>query len=171
MFPTFQNFYFKRSIMQKNGIYNSTTDYISLTKFISHFYKNKDFCFIKSEQVIKLLLSKKHFKENELLDTLSNLKISGEAVIDHIFSNLIFPETSNVFKKGLAIKHKFKRSYQWLNDNDQYSRAPLSHSLDKTFIKLLNLNKNIKDNIYLTYHSILQTRVKLITSINFFYLI
>ena len=42
MFPTFQDFYFKRSIMQKNGIYNST-DYISLTKFISHFYNNKIF--------------------------------------------------------------------------------------------------------------------------------
>ena len=64
--------------------------------------------------------------------------------MNDIFSNLNFPQSSSVFKKGLAIKHKFKRSYQWLSDNDQYSRAPLSHSLDKTFIKLLNFNKKYK---------------------------
>ena len=71
--------------------------------------------------------------------SLNFLLKNSDIISIHLPLNL---STQNILgQKELNI---IKRSYQWLNDNDQYSRAPLSHSLDKTFIKLLNFNKKYK---------------------------
>lgn len=145
MIPDFKNVFFKRSIMFKNSVYNSITDYISLTNFISYFYNDSRFCFINSKDLIKLVLSKDHFNEDELLSELINIKLSGENTLETVFSNIIFPKNKSVISKKNIIKHKLKRSFQWLNDNNQYSRAPLTHSLDKNFIRMLRFNRKYRE--------------------------
>ena len=144
MVPSFKDVFFKRSMMFNNSIYNSTTDYISLTNFVSSFYKNKQFSFVKANDVIKLILGKEQFKEDELLSSIFNLRISGDNALETVFSKIIFPNTSSLMNKKNSINHKLKRNFQWLNEKNQHSRAPLSHSLNKNFVRILNFNKKYR---------------------------
>ena len=62
MVPTFKDV-FRKLYTFKNSIYNSITDYISLTNFITSFHKNNQFCFVRSNEIIDLILSKEYFNE------------------------------------------------------------------------------------------------------------